>query len=133
MSVTSLSSQDDLQIRVAKLERAQRRWQAFAISLGAIALLAGLLGAVDLPRKLDLEELTLRDSKGNARLRMFLLNDHPHMVMLDADGIPRSQFSAEMIAMHERGKPRITLTSAGKPKIILYKDDGKPGQIIESK
>lgn len=127
----SQSPLEDLQTRIGKLERTERRWRTAALSLGAAGLLAFLMGAVDLPRKLDLEELTLRDSKGNVRLKMFLLNDHPHLMMLDPDGIPRSQFSAEMIALHERGWPRMTLTSAGKPAIVLYKDDGKPGRRID--
>lgn len=133
MSRPSLPLLEDLQARIGTLERGQRRWRAATLTLGIVGLLAVLMGAIDLPRKLELEELTLRDSQGNPRLRLFLLNDHPHLVMLDADGIPRSQFSAEAIALHERGRPRMTLTSGGgrTPAIVLYDVDGKPKKFFE--
>ncbi|MDP1797182.1 MAG: hypothetical protein Q8K78_06860, partial [Planctomycetaceae bacterium] len=63
----------------------------------------------DNPR-LDVRELRLVDDDGHPRMLLTLAgNGHPKILMLDADGRVRAQYTAELLAFEDRGTPRVWL------------------------
>lgn len=60
----------DLDERVARLERAARRWRAIAVAGAAMALAAALAGAGEVPGTLRVRELEIVDESGEVRARL---------------------------------------------------------------
>lgn len=97
--------------RLIRLERRERRWRVTAVTLVGVLGIVVLSGSVwkDGPR-LDVRELRLVDEQGHARLLLTLAdNGHPKMLMVDADGQIRAQYTGELLSFEERGTPRLRL------------------------
>jgi hypothetical protein len=100
-----------LEARLARLEQNARRWRVATTLLAGILGITVLSGSVwkDSPR-LDVRELRLIDEQGRARLLLTLADTgHPKMLMVDADGQIRAQYTSELLAFEDRGTPRVRM------------------------
>ena len=106
-----LTISSDLERRLVRLENRNRHWRMATGVLAAIVGVTVLSGSVwKEDRRLDLRELRLVDDNGHARMLLTLTRDgHPKLLMLEADGQVRSQFTTDVLSFEERGTPRVIL------------------------
>jgi hypothetical protein len=136
-------SLEQLQERIAKLE-AQNLWfkRCGALALASVALLAIMAQAPSATRKVDANEITIRDAKGNIRARIGVdaTTDSAEMWLQTAKGDIGTSISQNGIVMKQDGVARtilgdssITLTnSKGQPNVrITAADDAERDLFIE--
>lgn len=120
------ASSSGLDARLTLLEHRERRWRIAATMFAGLLGLTVLCGSVwrDSPR-LDVRELRLIDEHGRPRLLLTLAgNGHPKMLMVDADGQIRAQYSGELLSFEDRGTPRIRL--GDDHGVQLFDRQGQP-------
>ncbi len=82
---------EDVRERVIKLERQNRRFKRVGVAALIVPALLLVLGQAPPKKTVEANEFILRDSGGNARVRLSVENDSfsggtPKMVFLDAKG-----------------------------------------------
>ena len=125
---------DAVQQRLARLERASRVWQV--IGGAAVALLVGvvLIGASGRQDAEETAEIRARafvlvDREGKPRMDLRVArNDSTHLVLFDREGLPRlslnvlSQGGADVVLRDHLGLPRAALSVVpeGQPGLSFY-------------
>ena len=119
--------------RVARLERAQRRWRRLAA--GAVLGLAAVarMGQKPAPRVGEAERFLLKDAAG--RTRAELVVDGEQSVALrfrDADTMPRlsigTENGASVVVLNEQGgrvRAGLVTLPQGSPALTFYDSNGK--------
>lgn len=136
-------SLEKLQERIGKLE-SQNRWlkRCGVLVLAGVALVAIMAQAPSTSRKIDANEITIRDAKGNVRARIGVdaATDSAEMWLQTAKGDEGTSLSQNGILMKQDGVARtivgdssITLTnSKGQPNVrITAADDAERDLFIE--
>jgi hypothetical protein len=120
--------------RLARLERAVRRWHV--IGSLAMAVVAGvvLMGALVQPGGQETGEIRARamvlvDPNGRPRMDLRVArNDSTHLVLMDREGLPRlslnilTQGGADLVLRDQLGQPRaaFSVLPDGRPGLSLY-------------
>lgn len=124
-----------MEVRLARLERREHHWRIATIAVTGLLGIVVLSGSVwkDDPR-LDVRELRLVDENGRPRLLLTMADTgHPKMLMVDADGQIRAQYTSESLSFEDRGTPRVRLGDGNALKLFdrqgqcqanLWVDDG---------
>lgn len=113
----ALTSQDNLLVRVEKLERQNRRMKRIGcgifIVVGAV-LLMGQTHQPAIPVAVTARAFVLVDQNGSTRARLSTLPSGPILVLYDAKGNPR------MILDGREPSPGLTIaTASGEPELSL--------------
>ena len=116
----------DLEQRLARLERANRRMKrigTLVVVVAAAVVLSGAADGKDLP-DLVVRSLTLKDKDGKTRARLAMVYESPHLDLFDKDGKRRVMLSAihdraDLVFFAKDGKSRVSLGLFDKGRRIL--------------
>lgn len=130
------SNTPSLQDRIETLEESNRRMKALVL---VVPLLVVFMGAEDADTPaahttLSTQELVLNDAEGNARAKLHVGDDGPHLIMLDEKGGVRVRLAASeqegpaLWLVDSEGWTRGVFRSpqAESPVISLNNPEGKP-------
>jgi hypothetical protein len=128
---------DSLEQRVERLERQNRRFRWFLLTLPVLALVLGaeVQKAVWKGKTVVAEEFILADADGKTRALLNLQKDGPHFFLLDNDGKVRVNLAADsegncpaLFLINAEGKSLATLRRLqdGSPVLALFANDEKP-------
>ena len=127
----------DLEQRLARLERTNRRMKrigALVLVVAAAVLLSGAAQGKDLPH-LEVGSLTLKDKAGKMRASLRARADGPvWLALFDKDEKTRARLFAaadgrpRLALLGKAGERQATLTvfADGSPGLLLHDKDGKP-------
>ena len=127
---------ETLTVRVACLERANRRLKLIAVGavLASMVLFSMRLGGK--PRTIEAEKIVIRDSHGRARLMIGtpeiagaavdIKPDAPAIWLSDENGSDRTILTSDGLYLaNGREKPLVNLSSGpGRPELRFYGPDG---------
>jgi hypothetical protein len=102
-------SNEALAVRLARLERHNRRLTVALVVVGIGSSIAVFLGAEPKPpRVVEAERFVLRDDQGRARATLTMNEKAPELALLS-----------------ELGKPRLTLSAAAQDATLSIRDQGE--------
>lgn len=128
---------ETLTVRVARLERANRRLKLIGVGVVLASMVLVSMGLGGKPRTIEAEKIVIRDSHGRARLMIGapevagaavdMRPDAPAIWLSDENGSDRTILTSDGLYLaNGREKPLVSLSSGpGRPELRFYGPDGK--------